>query len=169
MTNKKFYHFENCPGIMWVQKELTGPEFLIIWNNFFSFINSISEENVDLASALNTFLKETIPGLIKQLVKPYTGTWSQWLRVWYIRRVKKTDLSDAFQFATLSENAEVIADFFFLNKQWIQKLSGSAGSVGSILTGVISKIPETMAASGLMNSVGSSQKEDTTNTSGSGG
>lgn len=136
VLNHKYYVLENCPGVMWRQKELTYPEFETILDNLYGFISSLKAEE-EFVDSLHRLLKTILPTTIATFVRPYAPTWYR--RVWntILIKIKKIDVNDPIRYMTLSESAGVVNDFFFLNQEWTKSLNGSAGNLGSTVQEVI--------------------------------
>lgn len=131
--NNKHYTFENCPGIIWRQKELTYPQFETILDNLHGFIKSLSLDNDELIDGIQKLLKNTLPELVASLVHPHAEGFFR--RIWnYILVVAlRIDVKHPIKYMTLTETAQVVNDFFFLNQQWMKSLNGSAESLGSAM------------------------------------
>ena len=160
--NHKYYKFENCPGVLWRQKELTYPEFETILNNVHAFIRSLNVEE-ELTDALHRFLKQSLPDAIRTLVRPYAPTWYQRLWNWILVMVKCIDPKDPIRYMTLSESAGVVNDFFFLNLQWTKNLSGSVENLGMTVQETLKAVTGMMISQsvGAKSSI-SLQKEEQT-------
>ena len=163
--NHKYYKFENCPGILWRQKELTYPQFETILDNVHAFIQSLNIEE-DLSDALHRFLKQSLPDAIRTLVRPYAPTWYRRLWNWILVMVMRTDPKDPIRYMTLSESAGVVNDFFYLNQQWTKNLNGSVENLGMTVQETLKTVTGMMISQSVgAKSSTSSPKEEQTNLS----
>lgn len=153
---RKVYTFEDCPGVLWQQRELRYTQFEKIKSDFVGFLSSLSLE-ADLVVALNQFIDKNLKEAVLMLVEPaQPETFIRRIRQWFLLRWNDVDVKDPLRYMSLSEVAEVVNDFFFLNRKWTERLSGSAENVGGILTEVMSTLTAMATRPDPMKSSGSS-------------
>jgi len=154
--NQKIYVFENLPKIQWRQKNLTYPEFEQLKKSFIAFVESMNPEN-DLLSTINSFLSDVLKQSIPVFIHPYRSGFFGNLVQWLIIKIKKVDVNNPIQYMTLSEVAQVIADFFFLSGSWMKNFSGSLKKLDMIPDQILTKATEMIEKFPQANSSGSSQ------------
>lgn len=159
MTPRKFYTFEDCPGVLWQQREMRYPQFEKIKSDFVAFLTGLSLE-ADLVTSLNQFIDTNLKEAVVMLVEPARPeTLFGRIRQWFTIRWNDVDTADPLRYMSLSEVAEAVNDFFFLNRKWTEKLSGSAENVGGILTEVMAALTTMTTLPGPLKSSGSSPQE----------
>lgn len=161
--NRKLYTFENCPGIVWEQRELTYPQFEKIKNDFVGFLQSLSPES-DLIIALNQFIDSVLKETISTLIIPHSHTnlWKRFVQ-WFNVRQGSVNIATPAAYMTLSEVAGVVNDFFFLNRLWMDQLKGSAANVGGILNQLMGDLLTMTPLQVPPKSSGSSPTDETQN------
>lgn len=164
MTPRKYYTFEDCPGVLWQQREMRYAQFEKIKGDFVAFLTGLTLE-ADLIQALNQFIDKNLKEAVVMLVEPAVPeTLFARLRQWITIRWNDVDTTDPLRYMSLSEVAEVVNDFFFLNRKWSEKLNGSAENVGGILTEVMAALTAMTTLPAPQRSSGSSPLEAPPNT-----
>jgi len=160
----KLYKFSDCPGVVWEQRELRYLQFEKIKNDFVEFIQSLSPES-DLIVPLNKFFDQNIKQAVMELIRPHAhaNLWKRFVQ-WYHIRTKKIDVAQPIRYMSLSEVAVTVNDFFFLNRQWMDRLNDSAASVGGILQTTLATIATMTNRPDQARSSGSSPVEETKTT-----
>jgi len=126
MKDTKGIKVYRIAGLDWSQDEILYPDWGKALELLKEFEDYFKGESTTFGSVAGSIYKAGLaPKLFRLVLKPHLPDWKARLKYLFYHLMGRIDRENLTETLTLPEIFAVIADFFFINTQWIESLMSS--------------------------------------------